>query len=311
MSEYVSVASQSRKALAAVARLEQEIERHPDQPALLVNLAARQKAAQRLRDRLENVAIIEKIELCNYRLVSEHREKFLLPYVAGSLLEYQNVFSQTYDALKNGPKRRTNLGAEVKSETALEFAYSYAGSLGVVLMAPSSRDFFEGKFDQAIEAMYQLLDVDEAHTVRDIAQLLGGAVVKRLYDWSKANVGGLFDVDVKWARSDGRHLGRVYRCRDAERVISVIDATSEEEEIPREELGILIGGDLSTRTFHFVVPNGGDYRGKLSQGFPEHISLELGARYVARMTEYVTLHYARNEETRRYELNFLSDPKTD
>jgi hypothetical protein len=306
MSDYVSAANKVREAEAAVARIEQEISNFPEQRSLYTNLAARQKMAQRFRDELAATAILKQVELCDYRLFSEYGDRFFVPFVAASWLEYQNIFTQTFDALTNGPKRKAVVAESIKEETALEFAYSYAGSLGVVMLAPSERDFFYGKFDGTIEAIYQLLDLDDTHAVRDISEHLGGAVIKRLYDWSKVNAQGKFDVDLKWQRSDGKMLGRVYRRVDAERIVAVIEDTSEEVHTPLDIGGILIGGDLASRSFHFIVPNGESYKGKLSADFSGQTDMKLGDRYRAEISQYVKTQFAKNEEVFRFELERLA-----
>ena len=84
-----------------------------------------------------------------------------------------------------------------------------------------------------------------------------------------------------------------------------IALTSDETEVPIEARGTLVGGDITSRTFHFVVPYGPDYRGKLSPKFLDDVSLELGREYTANITSYVKTIYARNEEQVRFELERL------
>ena len=142
---------------------------------------------------MERIAAINQVEVCQYRMVPIEGASYSLGHVSKSLLEYQNLFSQIYDALKNGTKNKAIIGKEAAQASTLDFAFSYSGSLGVVLLIQSERTFFEGELDKSIEILYQVLDISDADDVRDMSHNLGRAVVKRVHDWSKANVeGGVF-----------------------------------------------------------------------------------------------------------------------
>jgi hypothetical protein len=308
MSAYASVAERARQAFASVARLEAELVRNPTSVALQVRLAARAKLARQAEEQLLELARVSHVEVCKYRLLPEAAEHFSLGAVAKSLLEYQNLFSQIYDALKNGVKERARLGREAAAESALEFGYSFSGSLGVVLLAQNERDFFSGQLDQSIASLYQILNIGSRTDVRQTARTFGNAVVKRLYDWSKANLEGGFAADVIWTRSDGRSFGEVIERRRMEEIVNIIDATSDERVDELEAVGRLVGGDLVSGTFHFVVPNGADYRGRLSAEFPAHTEMTLGKQYRALIRETRTIVYATEKEDLRFELKHLFPP---
>ena len=70
----------------------------------------------------------------------------------------------------------------------------------------------------------------------------------------------------------------------------------------------LVGINLKARTFHFVVPEGPDYRGSLAEEF----SLEpvnVGLPYVAKITEKSLTHYATEWIERSFSLHALQ-PQT-
>lgn len=305
MSDYASAASKARRAHASVARAESALSREPDSQALQIKLAARARLAQRSRDILQGVAIENHVELCNYRLVAEPGRKFALPHISKSLLEYQYTFSQIYDALKNGAKQRTRIGNEAWNESLLEFGYSYSGSLGVVLLAPSERDFFEGTYDQAIDALFEVLDIDSQDTVKDIAKSLGEAVIKRVHDWSKANVDGGFDVDVRWSRSDGKQRGQLVSVSHMEKIVEIISATSDDKVEDVDISGTLVGIDVLAGNFHFAVPDGDEYRGGLDDDFSRSQVVSVPGRYVARMTKTTKVVYSTNKEETRFKLKSL------
>jgi hypothetical protein len=302
MSDYASVVERTRKAFASVARLEAEISRAPHNPSLQVNLAAMNKLAQKSQNELFAFAESSHVEVCNYRLLPENAGSYGLPFVSQSLLNFQYLFTQIHDAFKNGPKAIASFGQEAFDESILELAYTYSGSLGVVLLAPSERDFFSGNLDRSIEALFQVIDIDSRDAVRDVAKNLGNAVVKRVHDWSQANIRGGFAADVRFNRSDGRQLGEVIERKRLENIVSIIQATSDSRTEDKIVTGHLIGGDIQSGSFHFVVPNGEDYRGKLAKDFSRDAEMTLGNRYRARIRETTTITYSTEKVDRKVEL---------
>ncbi|MGJ5070046.1 hypothetical protein ACQR18_30810 [Bradyrhizobium oligotrophicum] len=310
MSDYASVVERTRKAFASVARLEAEIARAPDDVGLQVNLAAMNKLARKSQQQLFALSETHHVEVCNYRLVPERAESYALPFVSQSLLSFQYLFTQIYDSFKNGPKPYATYGQEAFNESLMEFAYTYSGSLGVVLLAQSDKDFFSGNLDKSIEALFEVVDIDSRDTVRDIAKTLGNAVIKRLHDWSQANIRGGFAADVRFNRSDGRHLGEMIERRRLENIVSIIQATSDEKTAERQVTGMLVGGDIQSGSFHFVVPNGDDFRGKLAKEFSKDTEMTLGKSYRARIRETTKLTYATEKLERSVHLVALFDVPT-
>lgn len=307
MSDYASVVDRARKAFASVARLEAELTRAPDNPGLQVNLAAMNKLAHQSQQQLFSISEYQRVEVCNYRLVPQEAQGYSLSAVSNSFLSYQTLFSQIHDALKNGPKMKAVIGKEAQEQSSLELAYTYGGSLGVVLLAQSERDFFSGDLDNSIDALFQVLDIDSRSSVRDIAKSLGNAVVKRVHDWSEANVNGGFAADVRWSRSDGRQLGELIERKRLATIVEIIEATSDEQTQEFPSTGILVGGDINSRSFHFVVPNGEDYRGKLASEFSLGNEMLLGKRYRATITEKSKTTYATDRIDRQFELKALNE----
>jgi len=307
MSEIVSVVERARKAFATVSQIEAALARAPTDRALQLNLSAMQKMAAQSEQQLLAFSQRSYVDVCNYRLLPQPSNNygFSLQHVSRSLLEYQNMFTQIYDAKKNGPKDRAVFGREAQQESTLELAYTYSGSLGVVLFSQSDRDLLSGKLDSSIDALYQVVEVDTRKKVREVASNLGNAVVKRVYDWSDANIKGGFAADMRWNRSDGRQLGEVIERERMEGIVEVIDATSDSKTKDIETVGILFGGNIGSRSFHFVVPNGDVYRGHLVADFDRTTEMTLGKFYRARIRETETFHYATERAEKQYDLLYL------
>lgn len=304
MSDYGSVAEKARRAFASLARVEAAARLEPDSAALQIKLAGRRRFAEELKARLYRISEVEQVEVCDYRLVPQYTDRFALGHVTKSLLDYQNVFSQVYDALKNGPKKRALIGKEAEAESSLEFAYSYSGSLGVVLLAPSQRDFFSGQLDTSIDALFQVIEITNTFEVRDLAKSLGEAVVKRIHDWSEVNVKAGFAIDLQWSRSDGRKLGSFVNVEQLERIASVISSTSDVQISEIDVVGTLVGVGYQTSFFHFVVTNGEDYRGGLADDY-DRLEVSVPGNYRALISQHVITHYATGREERHFKLKAL------
>lgn len=292
MSDYTLIAERARRALAAVAKAESLVEREPLNSAARSNLIGLRRIAAVERVEMERLASANHVEICYYRIVPEISGQYGIGRISACLLEYQNLFSQIHDAMKNGPKSRALVGKEAAEESTLDLAYTYSGSLGVALLARSDRDFFTGNLDKPIEVMHQILDIDDVDRVKDLAHALGRAVVKRVHDWSKASVDGGFSADIKWKRSDGRLTGQMIDKKRLEKIVNFIDATADTTTSTIDMPVMLVGGDLQARTFHVTAPDGDSYKGQILEDASLPKELSLGRIYRAEIEVLETYHYA-------------------
>ena len=297
MSDYAYVADKASKAFASVSRLEDALSKSPDDPALQLNLRSmRHRAAQALLE-MERLAALNSIEICRYRIMPADGHEYMLEHVSSSLLNYQLLFTQIYDSHKNGRKDRGKVGAETKKESALNFGFSYSGSLGVALLVRSDRGFFEGNLDKSIETVYQILDLETVDEVREVSNILGRAVVKRVHDWAASNIAGMFAADIQWKRSDGRYLGKVVDIRDLANLVTIIDSTSDRKTYPVKVTGMLIGGNVSSRTFQFHVSESETYVGHIADD-ADLPDLTLGHYYEA-IIDVSEVYYYATEKTEK------------
>ena len=307
MWDFASIVDRARRAAAVVSQLEEELARDPNSVSIQINLAASKKRALQASADLQQVANYNHFDICNYRLIPVYNRGFRISSVSKSLLEYQNLFSQIYDSRKNGKKNRAQIGSKSEETSALEIAYTYSGSLGFVMFAHNERDFFNGELDGSIDAFYDVISVRTIDNMRSVAQEFGRAVVKRLYDWSQANVSGGFSTDMRWSRSDGRERGELCEVDRMQRIMEITLLTSDEETEVNNHAGILVGGDITNRTFHFVVPGGDNFQGVMGEEFSKDTELRLGCRYFALIRETTSVLYATGNENKKYELLSLRE----
>src|SRR5206468_2466158 len=104
----------------------------PGRPSLLANMKSLQNRYTALDEEFKAVASRYGVDVCSYRLFTEGG-RITASGVAKALLDFQTVFAQVFDALKRGPKRKSHISDEAIRETTFGLAYTFPGSLGVVL----------------------------------------------------------------------------------------------------------------------------------------------------------------------------------
>jgi hypothetical protein len=304
MSDFVSVVERIRRALTAVAELQRALAREPNNISHQINILAWKRVAEQSEKELHDISQTIDTDICRYRLVS-YQQSYGAEHVGASLGAFQGLFSQLYDAGVQGPKARAVIGFEQRFESQLNVEYTYSGSLGIVLSTRNPLGLFDGNLDRSVRALLDVVDISSRDGVREVAKSYGAAVVKRLHDWSDANLKGLFSPDVRWRRSDGYELGKYIELDQLQSIVNLIQATSEEEVIELKVSGILVGGDIANGTFHFVVPNGDDFRGILAIEFDRETTMTLGNRYNAVIRERRQTVYATEKVSRTQELLWL------
>ena len=249
-----------RSAYARIGDVEAVARNHPDDRMVMASLQSLQAHAEQLEEQWIEECRIKHVEVCRYKLIARLTEAYSATSFAKSLLEFQELFAQIFDAKAQGvPRRRAIVSGEVISETTFDFAYSYPGSLGVVLTLQDRPTLFGGKFEEAISAFQQVMAIDDQDDVRDVAQTLGDAVVKRVYDWSTVNYLAGYNVDVTWTGFGDAYQGQVVDREALGRIIEMIGRTSDTERQTVRVIGILVAIDVLGKRFRLVVPDGDDF----------------------------------------------------
>lgn len=306
MSDIVSYVDKARRANNQVAVISEALMKAPDDRGLRVSLASAQKLAARAEADAMDAAQEKHIDVVRYRLVERTRQDFRVNDVTRSLGAFQDLLSHTFHALKSGPKTRAGVTAEVRETTALNFGWTFPGSLGVVLLAPSEYNLFEGRFDATVAAMRDLVNSADEHEIKDAGKALGSAVVQKAFDWASANTKGDFDLDLQWRLSEGRMVGGLIEKTTFERFVDAVAVTRDVDSKVIASRGVLVGINSQTKTFHFVVPDGESFRGRFDDTFPAQHEWAINHPYEAELLAQTVLEYATNEERTTYRLRQLN-----
>lgn len=305
MSDFVSILNQTREAFASVARLEAASARAPADAALQINLAAKMKFAERVQSEFLEGARTDQIDVCRYRIIPGSDADYKVYGVSRSLMAFQEVVTSLFDAIQNGPKKNAKFSTEIRSLTGMSIAYTYPGSLGVILTLPSERTLFEGKFDEVVGTFQAIFSIRDQQDIQNLARDRGRSVVRSIYQWAESNDNASFSVDVGWRRSDGIFQGGLVDKGEFQRMMEIIDKAEEIERDEVEIYGVLVGADLALSTFHMIEPDGIDYKGRFYSDFVVPENFILDRRYHATIVRDTVRKYATDEEKITYRLKAI------
>jgi hypothetical protein len=308
MSDIDSVLNRLRRAYAAIDDVERAAKGHPGDRFVIANLQSLQSHASLLEQQWEDECRFTQREICRYRIIPQSLDRYSIAHVSKSLLDFQELFSQIYDVIKTGVrKQRARVGPDIAAETQFDFGFTYPGSLGVALMVDSESQLFgENKFDQTVAAISDIIGIDDDDDVRDLARNLGGAVVTKVFDWSKVNFVAGYGLDITWQRTNGTMRGGVIDAQALGKVVEIIQRTSDRSTREIEIRGVLIGIDKKTKRFRFVEHDGPDYVGNLPDTFPLEQQWSINTNYIAKIQAVQVTKYATMEEETSFELFSLN-----
>jgi hypothetical protein len=251
MSRLEDLQRELQRASAAVVRAERTLAANPDVPSVAATLRTIQKRRENLEQQFLAVAAQEGLEVCGYRIELQGKPASIAALTA-VLSSFQKVFTSVYDALVHGPKRTSKTSADTVAATELSFAYTYPGSLGVMMTLPNDRGLFgETKLEEAMGQTLELLSARDIVKVEAMTEIVGLPAVRFAHQWASENAKAGFGADIQWFHDDSvkREL-RLQTQEIAEVASSIRQATATEEIVV---IGELQDVALSTRTFQMKL----------------------------------------------------------
>lgn len=304
MSAILEITEKLQDTEAAIHQLEEAISHKTPTPSIIATLSGLERRQQDLQTQFERLTAHQHLDVCSYRLFPAHKEEDrpTLRAFTKTLLDFQNLVTQVYSAIKTDqPKHTTHVTAEAAAETAFGYAYSFTGSLGVVLTLPNERLLLgETEIDIAIKTVFEMAKADTPQEVGAYAKKLGAAPVRTLYSWVSDQVKSGLSSQVEWRRQHQVRSTLLAQLPELEELKRAIEATSEEE---TEELilkGTLVGLDVISRTFHMTFEEGDDVRGKIADAIGLEHSVELPRVYTAQLIKTKKVFYSQEKESVYY-----------
>ena len=293
-----------------MASMEDALAERPDDDGLAGMMGSLVRRRQSLEEAFLEEANAAQIDVCSYRLIKDADLPLSIAALADSMKSFQGWLSTVFDALKNGPKQTSKVSAEIAQQTALEFAYSYPGSLGFVFSIHNDRLLVgESDLDRSIDVMFQMVRASSSDDLAKFSRAYGVAPIRRMYDWANTHARHMVTADIRWRRKDQVRNEAVVQSAEVGHLCDIINKTSDVTEEPLVIVGTLVGGDTAEKEFHLTFAEGEDIRGTISLEFRLDGELTLDRPYRATITKRAIVHYATEVEDISYELKGLEHLK--
>lgn len=306
MSRLLDVFDELRETQAELGRLEGVVAAHPEYESLVLDLMSIQKRQSLLQAEFQKLANEKHVDIVSYRIIPNSSARVPLRAMTATLDRFQAAISTVYDAVKNGVKKRAKLSAEAASQSGFDFAYTFSGSLGVVLTVPNERLLFgESELDRAVEMFFSAAHATNREAIIEFARVAGISSVRRLYEWSKAHSTYDTSADIQLRRDVEIRRELAIETPDLALLQGIIEETSDVEEEDVVVSGNLVGLDTDLETFHVVVPQADDIQGGWAPEFHYALDIQLNARYQAFLTKKKITYYAYDKEETRWFLRGL------
>lgn len=274
-------------------------------PAIALSLRSLERWRAELELQFQQATVTQQVDVCRYRIFDAVNDSPALRVVANSLRDFQELVTTAYEALKTGPRQRVTTNAEARNATAFNFAYTFSGSLGVVLTVPNDHLLMGSTYlDAAVEQVFGLLSSGDSAAIRQKAETLGPAAVRLAYEWAKVQAEAGVGSEVEWRRGSLVRSRLMLQHQQLQHLERMIEQTTEIVEDRIAMRGRLVGIDSKTRTFHFEYA-GEDIRGRVAESVTFETTVELPAVYDAVVLQRKKIELATGEESITYVLESL------
>ena len=308
MSELLELQHKLQDTASTITELERALSVEPDSLGLRLNLESVVKRFDELQAEFQDLADQKALDVCSYRLFKESGEGPSLRGFSGALHEFQATFSALFDAIQNGPRKRTRLSPDVVESTRFGFGYAYAGSVGVVLTIEQERMLIDsGPLTDTITTFFSLAQAPTREDIREIGRRLGPAPLRSLFKWADAHVSDGIGADISWHHGDETVTLFLQRAQ-MQHLRDEIDATSEEERVESTLTGVLTGASVVTKRFDFQPDDAEAIKGRFTDAISTDHEVRIPkARYRARVEKTTKIRYSTEEETPTWRLLSLEE----
>lgn len=298
MTELAEIQEKLQATTEAISLLERQIKDGPLRPSLLANMRSLQNRYTALETDFSTIAAQYGVDICSYRIFADGT-RLTLNGVAKALINFQSFVAQVYDSLKRGPRRKGHLSEEAVQETSFGLAYTFPGSLGVVLTLQKEAVLFDGKLDEAIQTVFEMTKVDQAVTIKDYSRKLGVAPIRAMYNWANDLAHAESGIDIKWYRDQQVRSSLFIQKQQFTSLRHILLEESEEETEEFTVTGELLGADVQRKSFHIRILREGkkeDIFGNFSDAISPSHTVELPKIYRAVIRKTTRIRYSTEQE---------------
>lgn len=304
MSDLIDIQENLIETNRALARLAREATDHAGSEAFTEIVKTVEARKEQLVRRLRRVAGSVGMAVCEYHLIPENG-RLPISGLTDTLGKFQNLYTVVYDAVKMGsPKRNTAVTVAAARATELDFGYTMAGSVIVVLTVPDPQSVLFGEDTQAeraVDAIFKAVKARKAGTVLKQAKQLGSAPTRSLFSWAESHLRHGLGAEIDVYKGEKLRKSTKIHKADFQRLATVISAMSDESQDELEFIGQLVGAQTKTQTFWFEIDGyviKGDSAGLIGIAH----TVELPKMYRIKVRKTSNVRYSTEEERARYVL---------
>ena len=296
---------------ATLAEIGRSVEGEPLSPAASLMVKSLEGRRDELREMAEELAADRMVDICDYRILPTALNQYPVKEVGQSLSRWQDTLTAFFAAVREKKAYiRATFSEEIEKLSTLNFAFSYRGSLGVVMYVPNDQLLLtDSDLDVAVEAIMSMVDTETVADVRQIAERFGKAAVKSFFDWSKVHTDADLSAEIKWQRGKEVRFERVVQPLDLARVQGLIKIAAHRVDHTDHYTGVLVALDTKGKAFKmsFPDPDVPDIYGKFDEHFDWQTKHLVPARYRAQLRKIVFTSLWSNEERIEWQLIDLDE----
>ncbi len=251
-----------------------------DAAALSVNLRSLRNVQARLEQQFLQLAADQQLEVYRYRLLVGDGGPSLSG-IGEAWTKLQSFFAAVYQALRKtvvaGGKKPVQSAFQIPE---LGYAYSFPGSVGVVVTLPRPVDVALLADSPVEDASNTVFDLLESRNIQGIARSLGPAPIQAFNEWLEVHVRHHYGVDLEWRANNAvKRKAQVPYDEMVGLQGRVLDTKTRQTIITS---GLLFGVNTKSQTFSLHSDNGDEIEGKYRDGvIHEEHSASVPARYTA------------------------------
>jgi hypothetical protein len=273
---------------------------------LTVNLDAVKRRRSDLEHQLGSLLRTHQLDLIRYRLELFDGSAPSAIAVARSIVQFQNLVTTVFDAVRSGAKRHPHPSHENTRMSALSFANPLGAKAGIHFTIANDRLLaIASELDEAFALIFELLMARTKSALRAIAARAGIASVTAAHAWAEVAVQYGLTVTIGWRKTSDERSSVMLSHSDALLFKTAIEAVSEEAFTEVDRPCELMAIDESAGTFRIEATGGEVIAGTLGEGFPRGGNWTTHHWYTAVLHRAMRIRYANGEETVRWSLRRL------
>lgn len=305
MSRIADLEREIQEATAAFTRAEHAASAHPNYPSAFITVRSLEKLKDTLIEQFIEETGKSKIDVCSYRIEYQKAYGPAIRGVSSAIGLFQDIFTNSYHALKNGVRKIAKVSAESVDATTLEFAYAFPGSIGIMMTLKSDENLFgESLVDSAMQKTLSLISAKSSDDIDALSSEVGLPTIRLVHKWAQENTKVGFGADIRWRLEDKEPNTRRVQPEEVSALSNLLSIYTQKEQ--KRVIGALESVNLLDHTFVMSV-NEVKISGTFDKAISHTSPAKLPSNYWATLTVATRVTLDDGGEDVSYHLERLED----